>query len=91
MPSFNGSQKNWVISQLMTGHAINHGDLISACRGFGGWRLGSHIHRLRRDGWPIESIPLSDNDEPTIQQPVKYQLKPGWQPDNRKPQLQLFI
>ena len=90
MPSFNGSQKNWVVNQLLSGNAINHADLINECRGFGGWRLGGHIHRLRRDGWQIESVPLVDATEPTIQQPVEYRLKPGWQPDNRKPQLCLF-
>lgn len=88
MPS---SQKNWVVSQLLSGHAINHADLISECRGFGGWRLGAHIHRLRRDGWEIESIPILDSDQiPTLQPPVEYRLKPGWQPDNLKPQLSLF-
>ena len=89
MPSF-GSQKQWVTSQLLGGNSINHLSLINECRGFGGWRLGSHIHRLRRAGWEIESIPMNNTAEPTIQQPVEYRLKPGWQPDNRKPQLSLF-
>ncbi len=91
MPSFNGSQKNWVIGQLLSGNAINHADLINKCRGLGGWRLGSHIHKLRANGWPIESIPMSDTEEPTIQQPVKYRLKTGWLPDTRKLQLHLFM
>ncbi len=89
MPNF-GSQRRWVTNQLLAGKPINHADLINQCRGFGGWRLGSHIHKLRRDGWPIESIPMGDIEEPTIQQPVEYRLKPGWQPDTRKPQLPLF-
>ena len=90
MPNF-GSQRRWVTNQLLAGKPINHADLINQCRGFGGWRLGSHIHKLRRDGWPIESIPMGDIEEPTIQQPVEYRLKPGWQPDTRKLQLQLFM
>ena len=90
MPNF-GSQRRWVTNQLLAGKPINHADLINQCRGFGGWRLGSHIHKLRRDGWPIESIPMGDIEEPTIQQPVEYRLKPGWQPDTRKLQLHLFM
>ena len=91
MPSF-GSQRQWVANQLLAGKPINHADLIKQCHGFGGWRLGSHIHKLRANGWQIESIPMLDSDQPpTIQAPVEYRLKPGWLPDNRKPQLQLFM
>ncbi len=84
------NQRDWVETKLQLGIAINHADLIRECRGRGGWRLGAHIHQLRQSGWPIFSTPLGGNDDaPSMA--VEYRLQPGWQPDNRKPQLPLFI
>ena len=51
-----GTQLATVKAELLAGKALNHSDLIAACYGNGGWRLGAIIHTLARDKqdpWPI--------------------------------------
>lgn len=77
----NSTQGEWVKRQLLAGKALAHPDLVKACGGRGGWRLGAHIHRLRRDGWPIESRPMANPGPDTgLNPPVSYQLLAGWKP-----------
>ncbi|MDS4040826.1 MAG: hypothetical protein RKP20_06580 [Candidatus Competibacter sp.] len=76
-----GTQGEWVKRQLLAGKAIAHPDLVKVCGGRGGWRLGAHIHRLRRDGWPIESRLMPNPGPDTdLNPPVVYRLQAGWRP-----------
>ncbi|MDS4019563.1 MAG: hypothetical protein RKR03_03495 [Candidatus Competibacter sp.] len=75
------TQLGWVKARLLSGAALAHPDLVSACGGRGGWRLAALVHRLRGDGWPIESR-LMPNPGPdtALNPPVVYQLQAGWRP-----------
>lgn len=81
MARLNGTQDAWVKRQLLSGVALSHPDLITACNGRGGWRLGAVIHKLRREGWPIEARPMPNPGPDTgLNPPVVYRLQSGWQP-----------
>lgn len=86
----NGTQGEWVKRRLLAGQRLIHSDLIDACNGCGGWRLGAHIHRLRTEGWPIRSTVLPTENENGFGAPVAYSLPPGWRPDNSM-QLELTL
>lgn len=76
-----GTQLATVKAELLAGKALNHADLISACNGNGGWRLGAIIHTLssdRNDPWPIVRR-YSGN-----QRMATYTLAPGFKPGNRQ-------
>ena len=49
-----GTQRQWVEKALLSGKSLKHTDLIKACGGTGGWRLGAVIHELATDNWPIQ-------------------------------------
>ena len=52
-----GTQLATVKAELLAGKSLNHADLIAACNGNCGWRLGAIIHSLSSDKqdepWPI--------------------------------------
>jgi len=76
-----GSQLDWVRRQLLSGVELAHPDLIKACGGRGGWRLGAVVYRLRREGWPIQSHPMSNPGPATeLNPPVCYSIPVGWRP-----------
>lgn len=74
----NGTQRSWVKRELLAGKTLTHPDLISACGGRGGWRLGAVIHKLRGEGWPVKSAPIAGGCE--ANPPVRYSVPAGWQP-----------
>lgn len=76
-----GTQAAWVRMRLLAGDVISHLDLVMVCGGRGGWRLAAIVHRLRGDGWPIESR-LMPNPGPNtdLNPPVVYRLQTGWRP-----------
>lgn len=75
------TQGEWVRHQLLAGKALAHPDLVNICGGRGGWRMAAHIHRLRREGWPIESRPMPNPGPDTdLNPPVVYRLRAGWKP-----------
>ncbi|MBL8252216.1 MAG: hypothetical protein JNJ76_01260 [Candidatus Competibacter sp.] len=76
------TQGEWVKRQLLAGKALAHPDLMKACGGRGGWRLGAIVHTLRvKHGWPIESRPMPNPGPDTdLNPPVVYQLQTGWKP-----------
>lgn len=75
------TQSEWVRRQLLDGRRLAHPDLVQACGGRGGWRLAALVHKLRGDGWPIESRPMPNPGPDTdLNPPVTYQLPPGWKP-----------
>lgn len=84
MARLNGTQTAWVRRQLLNGVALSHPDLIKACNGRGGWRLGAVIHQLRREGWPIQSRPMPNPGPDTeLNPPVCYSVPVGWRPGGR--------
>ncbi|MFZ1494736.1 MAG: hypothetical protein WAU60_15175 [Candidatus Competibacter denitrificans] len=86
----NGTQGEWVKRRLLAGERLIHTDLIDACNGRGGWRLGAHIHRLRVEGWPIRATALPTQNENGFGAPVAYSLPPGWRPGSSE-QLELTL
>ena len=91
MQRLNCTQGQWVRRQLLSGVAISHPDLVEACGGRGGWRLGAHIHRLRREGWPVLSSPMPNpGPDSDLNPPVSYRLPTGWRP-GVSPQLELPV
>lgn len=74
-----GTQADWVKARLLDGEALDHSDLIRACNGCGGWRLGAVVHKLRKGGWPVESRPLAGTGC-EANPAVCYVLPPGWRP-----------
>lgn len=81
MRRLNTTQRAWVASQLLAGRALSPPDLIEAFNGRGGWRPGAGGHKLRGDGWPIESRPMPNPGPDTdLNPPVVYRLPPGWRP-----------
>ena len=79
---FDCTQVEYVRRQLLAGVVLSHPDLIKACGGRGGWRLGAVIHKLRKEhGWPVESRPMPNPGPDTeLNPPVAYSLPPGWRP-----------
>ena len=76
-----GTQRQWVKRQLLDGRRLAHQDLMKACGGRGGWRLAAVIHKLRGEGWPVESRPMPNPGPDTdLNPPVVYRLPPGWKP-----------
>lgn len=87
----NGTQSEWVKRQLLAGDRLIHCDLIAACNGRGGWRLGAHIHRLRKEGWPVISTELPTTNANQFGAPVVYSLPEDWKPGSGGPaQLELL-
>jgi len=84
------NQGAWIRRKLLAGAHLSHTDLIQECKGRGGWRTGAHIHRLRKEGWPIISTALPTSNENGFGAPVVYYLKPGWKPDSST-QLELTL
>lgn len=77
------TQVQWVKRQLLSGSPLAHPDLVKACGGSAGWRLGAHIYRLRKEGWPIESRPMPNPGPDTdLNPPVVYRLPAGWRPND---------
>ncbi len=75
------TQTEWVRRQLLDGRPLTHPDLVTACGGRGGWRLAALVHKLRGDGWPIESRPMPNPGPDTdLNPPVVYRLPAGWRP-----------
>ena len=72
-----GTRRQWVEKMLLSGKAVSNTDLIAACGGQGGWRLGAYIHALAKDKeepWPILRA-YSGN-----QRMATYQLEKGFRP-----------
>lgn len=48
---------------FLDGKVFDHPDFIE---GFGSWRLSSVVHRLRENGWPIDtiSVPAPNEESP---------------------------
>jgi len=83
------TQGEWVRRELLAGRSLAHPDLVKACGGCAGWRLAAVVHKLRGDGWPIESRPMPNPGPDTgLNPPVVYRLAPGWRPGD-SPQLRL--
>ena len=75
-----GTQLATVKAELLAGKALNHADLIAACNGNGGWRLGALIHALssdKTDPWPILRTYGGTRRIAT------YRLAPGFKPGKR--------
>ena len=49
-----GTQRKWIEQALLSGKPLKHTDLIHACGGAGGWRLGAYINLLSNEKWPIQ-------------------------------------
>lgn len=72
-----GTQRQWVEKTLLSGKKVTHTDLIKACGGNGGWRLGAYIHALAKDErepWPILRAYSGNRRMAT------YQLEKGFKP-----------
>ncbi len=81
-----GTQLATVKAELLAGKALNHADLIAACGGNGGWRLGALIHSLssdKQEPWPI--IRRYDG----TRRVATYWLAPGFKPGKRQQELPL--
>lgn len=77
------TQGEWVRRQLLAGRSLAYPDLIVACGGRGGWRLGAVIRKLRQDGWPVRSIPIAGGCQ--ANPPVRYSIPAGWNPGGGGP------
>ncbi len=77
MRRLEGTQRRWVENMLLSGKAVTHTDLIKACGGQAGWRLGAHIHALAKneqEPWPILRAYSGNRRIAT------YQLEKGFRP-----------
>lgn len=50
-----GSLPHLALSALLAGNHIDHGDFIESAES---WRLAAAVHELRKQGWPVETIPV---------------------------------